>query len=66
MINIILSCRLSTYVQVFSVCGLLFSGWSIETYLWRSVHGWRLRRGILFPYMGGRIIYGLVLHLHLR
>jgi hypothetical protein len=29
-------------------------------------HGWRLRRGIFFPYMGGRIIYGLVLHLHLR
>jgi hypothetical protein len=28
--------------------------------------GWRLRQGILFPYMGGRIIYALVLVLHLR
>jgi hypothetical protein len=28
-----ISCRLSIDVQVFSVCGHHFSGWSIETYL---------------------------------
>jgi hypothetical protein len=56
MIKIVLSCRLSTDVPVFSVCGHLCSGWSIETYLRRSVHGWRIRWEILFPYMGGRII----------
>jgi hypothetical protein len=66
MVKIVLSCRLSLGVPVFSVCGHLFSGWSTMIYLRRSVHGWRLRRGILFPYMSGRIIYGLVLHLHLR
>jgi hypothetical protein len=38
----------------------------VETYLRRSVHDWKIRWGILFPYMGGRIIYGLVLHHLLR
>jgi hypothetical protein len=47
---------------VLSVYGRLFSGWSTETYLRRSVHGWRLWRGILFPDMGVSIIYGLILH----
>jgi hypothetical protein len=66
MIKIVLSCRLSTDVPVFSIYGHLFSGWRIATCLRRYVHGWRLRRGILFPYMGDRIIYGSVLRLHLR
>jgi hypothetical protein len=65
-INIVLSCRLSTDVLVFSVCGHHFSGWRIVAGLWRSVHGWKSRRGILFPYMGGCIIYGLELHPLLR
>jgi hypothetical protein len=60
MIQIILSCRSSTGVQVCSVYGHLFSGWGIETYLQRSVHNWRLRRGILFPNIDDHIIYGLV------
>ena len=30
----------------------------------RCLHGWRMRRGILFPYMDGCIIYGLVMYLH--
>jgi hypothetical protein len=38
-IKIVLSCRLSTDVPVFSVCGHIFSGWRTTTYLWRSVHG---------------------------
>jgi hypothetical protein len=65
-IIIIISFRLSTDVPVFSVYGHLFSGWRIATYLRRSVHDWRTRRGILFPYMGGCIIYGLELHLPLE
>jgi hypothetical protein len=50
MIKIVLSCRLSTDVPVFSVYGHLFSGWRITTCLRRSIHGWRLRWGILFLY----------------
>jgi hypothetical protein len=56
----------STDVQVFFVCGYLFSAWKTEIYLRRSVHGWRLRRGILFPYMGDSIVYGLKPHPPLR
>jgi hypothetical protein len=41
--KIILSCRFSTDVTVFSVCGHLYSGWRTTTYLQRSVQGWRLR-----------------------
>jgi hypothetical protein len=66
MIKIMLSCRLSTDVPVFSVCGHLFSVWSIATYLRRFVHGWRLHQEILLPYMGDSIIYGLALHLYFR
>jgi hypothetical protein len=65
-LKIILSCRSSTCVHVCSVCGHLFSGWRIETYLWRCVHNWRLQRGILSPYMDSRIIYRSVHHRHLR
>jgi hypothetical protein len=37
--------------------------WDLFTeVLRRSVHGWRLWRGILFPNMGNSIIYGLNLH----
>jgi hypothetical protein len=39
---------------------------ALRPILRRSVHDWRLRRGIFFSYMSGRIIYGLVIHLHLR
>jgi hypothetical protein len=39
MIRILLSCRLSTYISVFSVCGRLCSVWRIATSLRRSVHG---------------------------
>jgi hypothetical protein len=63
MIKIVLSCRLSKDVSVFSVCGHLCIGCRIAPSLRRSVHGWRLRREILFPYMGGSIICGLVIHL---
>jgi hypothetical protein len=66
MINIVLSCRFSTYVPVFFIYCHLYSGWRTVTYLWRSVHGWRLRQVILFPHMGGHIIYELDLHLLLR
>jgi hypothetical protein len=65
-VKIIPSYRSSTGVLVCSVCGHLFSGWRIETYLWRCVHNWRLRRGILSPYMDSRIIYRSVHHRHLR
>jgi hypothetical protein len=36
-------CRLSTGILILSVDGCLCSGWRIETCLWRSMHGWRLR-----------------------
>jgi hypothetical protein len=55
------SCRLSTGPLVHSVCGHLYSVWRIATFIQRSVHDWKLRRGILFPNMDGRIAYGLVL-----
>jgi hypothetical protein len=58
----LLTCRSFTGVPVLFVYGRLFSGRSTETYLRRSMHSWRLRRGILFPNMGGSIIYGLNLH----
>jgi hypothetical protein len=49
-----------------SVYGHLFRGWRIETYLQMSIQHWRRQRGILFPYMGGRIIYEFVHHHLLR
>jgi hypothetical protein len=55
----ILFCRLSTGVYIHSVYGRLYRGWRIETYLWRSVHDWRLRREILFLNIGGCIVYAL-------
>jgi hypothetical protein len=33
----------------------------VETSIRRSVHDWKLRRGILFPNMAVRIVYGSVL-----
>jgi hypothetical protein len=60
-IKILPSCRLSTELSVLSVCGLLCGVWRAETYLWRSVHVWKLRRGILFPNIDCRIAYVLVL-----
>jgi hypothetical protein len=59
MISFLLLCRSSTSVLVHFIYGRLFNERSIETYLRESVHGWRLRRGILFPVMGGSIISGL-------
>jgi hypothetical protein len=44
----LLFCRLSTVVHIHYVYGHLYRGRRIETYLWRSVHGWRLRWWILF------------------
>jgi hypothetical protein len=66
MTRIVLSCRLSIDIPIFSVYGHLCSRWRIAISLRRSVHDWRLRQGTLFPYMGGSIIYRLVLHLLLR
>ena len=54
------SYRLSTELLVLSVCGPLCSGWRTATSLRRCVHVWKLRRGILFPNMDGRIAYGSV------
>jgi hypothetical protein len=56
-------CKLYTGVSVLSVHGHLYRGWRIETYIRRFVYGWRLRRGILFPNMGGRIVFGSALQL---
>jgi hypothetical protein len=65
--KLLLFCRLFIGLLVLSVCGRLYRRWSIETYFWRSVHGWRLRRGILFPYIGGNMTTELdLLHLRLR
>jgi hypothetical protein len=55
-------CRLYTGVSVLYVYGPLFSEWRIETSLWRFVHVWRLRWGILFPNMDGRIAFILLRH----
>jgi hypothetical protein len=53
--------RLSTELLVHSVCGRLCSVLRIETFIWRSVHDWKLRRVILFSNMDDSIAYGLVL-----
>jgi hypothetical protein len=58
IINCLLLCRSSMGVPVYSVYNRLFNLWSTVAYLRRSVHGWRLRRGILFPIMDGSIIFG--------
>jgi hypothetical protein len=57
----LLFCRLSTELLVHSVCGRLCNVHRIATFIWSSVHVWKLRRGILFPNMDGRIAYGLAL-----
>jgi hypothetical protein len=62
-IKILPFCRLSTELLVLSVCGLLCSVWRTETFLWRSVHVWKLRQRILSPNMDGHIAYGLMLQL---
>jgi hypothetical protein len=54
-------CRLSTELSVLSVCGHRFSDWRIAAYLRRSVRVWKLRRGILFSNIDGRIAYVLLL-----
>jgi hypothetical protein len=61
MIRTLPSCRLSTGLLLYSVCGRLCSVWRIATFIQRSVHDWKLRRGILFSNMDSRIAYGLVL-----
>jgi hypothetical protein len=48
-----LLCRLSIG-SVLSVYGPLFREWRIETFIWRYMHVWKLRRGIFFPNMAGR------------
>ena len=58
-IKVLLLCRLSTDVPGLFVYGPLYNVWRIETCLWRCVHDWRLRRGILLPNMGGSMILGL-------
>jgi hypothetical protein len=55
------SCRLSIVLSVHSVCGRLCNASRIATFIRRFVHDWKLRRGILFPNMDGRIAYVLVL-----
>jgi hypothetical protein len=60
-IKTLLSCRLSTELLVHFVCGRLCNVHRITTFIWRSVHVWKLWRGILFSNMDGRIAYGLVL-----
>jgi hypothetical protein len=55
MIKILLPCRSFTGALIPSIYGLLFSGWNIATYLRRSIHGWRMQRGILFSNMGDSI-----------
>jgi hypothetical protein len=60
-IKTLLFCRLSTELLAHSICGRLCNVYKIETFIWRSVHDWKLRRGILFPNMVGRIAYRLVL-----
>jgi hypothetical protein len=47
------------------LCSHLYSVWSIATFLWRCLYGWRTMWGILLHYMDGNIIYGLVFHLHI-
>jgi hypothetical protein len=54
------------YLQMYRYSSFMVSSTRIAIYLRRSVHGWKLRRGILFPHMSGHIIYGLDLHLLLR
>jgi hypothetical protein len=60
-IKTFLFCRLSTELLVHSVCDRLCSVHMIATFIRRYVHDWKLRRGILFPNMTGRIAYELVL-----
>jgi hypothetical protein len=64
-IKILLCCRFYTGALVCSVYGCLYNGWSTATCLRRFIHGWRLRRGIIFPNMVGCIISRLDHH-HLR
>jgi hypothetical protein len=59
MTKIILFCRLFIGISILFVYGRLFRGWRIETYLWRFMHDWRLRWGILFSNMGGCIVSAL-------
>jgi hypothetical protein len=42
-----------------------FSLWRTANCLWRPLHGWRIRRGILLSNMGGSLISGLI-HSHIR
>jgi hypothetical protein len=56
--KMLLLCRLSSGAPVRSDYGRLFKKWRITTCLRRSVHAWKLQRGILFPNMGGRIVSG--------
>jgi hypothetical protein len=60
-IKTLLSCRLSTGLSVYSICGGLCSVQRIATYIPRYVHNWKLRREILFPNKDGCIAYVLLL-----
>jgi hypothetical protein len=61
MIKTLSFCRLSIELLVLSVCGRLCNVRRIAAFIRRSVHDCKLRRGILFPNMDGRIAYGLLL-----
>jgi hypothetical protein len=47
-IKTLLFCRLSIWTSVLSIYGHLYKGWRIVTFIWRSVHDWRLQLGIFF------------------
>ena len=66
MIPTLLLCRLSTDAPSCYVHGRLYSMWRTETCLRRCLHGWRSRRGIFLPNMGGNITSKLDLLRHLR
>jgi hypothetical protein len=59
MTKILLLCRSSTGVRLYSVHGRHFSVWRIVTSLWRCLHDRRTRPRSLFPNMGGYIVGGL-------
>jgi hypothetical protein len=61
MIKILPFYKLSTELLVYFVCGRLCSVHRIATFIRRSVHDWKLWRGIFFLNMDGRIAYGLLL-----
>ena len=63
--KILLLCRLSTGALLRSVHGRHCSMWSIATYFWRWLRGWRWQRRGCSSSMDGNIIFGSALQ-HLR